>query len=31
MAILRNLARQSTLHIRPQLLEEIIERLEKEF
>ena len=30
IAILRNLARQSTLHIRAQLLEEIIERLENE-
>jgi len=28
--ILRSVARQSTLHIRPKLLEEIIERLEKE-
>ncbi len=30
IAILRNLARQSTLHIRAQLLEEIIEHLENE-
>jgi hypothetical protein len=30
IAILRNLARQSTLHIRAQLLEEIIEQLESE-
>jgi len=30
IAILRNLAHQSTLHIRPQLIQEIIERLEKE-
>jgi len=30
VAIMRNLARQSTLHIRAQLLEEIVGRLEDE-
>ncbi len=30
IAILRSIARQSTLHIRPKLLEEIIERLEQD-